>query len=240
MNVALLLSGGRGERMGGEIPKQYRKAGGRLIIAYSMETLFAHPDIDAVQIAAEPAWREVIAGCGVHLCSAGLWSRKFRGFSLPGKTRQLSVFYGLEAVRSYAKEKDYVLIHDAARPFVSSKQITDCIDSAKEHEGAMPVLPMKDTVYQSRDGRTVESLLERGFVYRGQTPEVFELGRYYEANVRLMPDEILKIHGSTEPAVMAGMDIALIPGDEENFKITTRVDLEKFCRMMERPGGDML
>ena len=60
------------------------------------------------------------------------------------------------------------------------------------------------------------------------------MGKYLEANESLLPDRILQINGSTEPAVMAGMDIAMIPGEEKNFKITTQADLERFCRMIER------
>ncbi len=101
----------------------------------------------------------------------------------------------------------------------------------------MPVLPMKDTVYYSRDGQTVGKLLDRSTIYAGQAPEVFVLGRYYEANRRLLPDDILRINGSTEPAILAGMDIAMIPGDEGNFKITTKADLERFERIMEERKG---
>ena len=125
---------------------------------------------------------------------------------------------------------DHVLIHDAARPLLSAEQIVDCLDAAREHDGVIPVLMMKDTVYSSEDGLTITSLLNRSQIYAGQAPEVFRLGVYYEANKRLLPDAILRINGSTEPAVMAGLDIAMIPGDEGNFKITTRTDLERFRR----------
>lgn len=127
-----------------------------------------------------------------------------------------------------------MFIHDAARPLLSPKQITDCLDGVRGHDGLMPVLPMKDTVYTSVDGgRSVAALLDRRTVYAGQAPEVFRLGRYYEASRKLLPDRILSINGSAEPAVLDGMDIVVIPGDEGNFKITTREDLERFCRLVE-------
>ena len=99
---------------------------------------------------------------------------------------------------------------------------------------------MKDTVYQSRDGKAISSLLDRNSIFAGQAPEVFLLGKYYEANRRLFPEKILEIKGSTEPAIMAGMDIVMIPGDEGNFKITTREDLERFRQLassLERTRG---
>lgn len=236
MVAALVLSGGTGTRVGGEIPKQYIEVKGRPVIAYCLRTLFSHEGIDAVQIVAEEAWRETIRNCVEQLQEekealkpGGRGNSKFRGFSAPGKTRQLSILNGLEDIRKYAGDPDYVLVHDAARPLVSAGQISACIEAVRAgHDGALPVLPMKDTVYLSEEGRAVTSLLERKKVFAGQAPETFVLGKYYEANKALMPERILGINGSTEPAVLAGMDIAMIPGDEGNFKITTISDLKRF------------
>lgn len=250
MNIALFLSGGTGTRLGTNIPKQYLKVSGRPVFSYCLETLLTHPLIDRIQIVADPMWRDEICGwfdtaAGERAESendlrasnprgSGLWIDKFGGFSLPGRTRQMSIYNGLEDIRKYARDADYILIHDAARPLLSPAQITDCLEGAAGHDGAMPVLPMKDTVYLSYDGRSVGKLLDRGRIYGGQAPEVFVLGAYFEANTKLLPQEILKINGSTEPAVMAGMDIAMIPGDEGNFKITTKEDLERFCGIVEK------
>ena len=140
----------------------------------------------------------------------------------------------IQDIKKYAADTDYVMIHDAARPCLSQELIGFCLKAAGGHDGAIPVLPMKDTVYSSTDGQRISSLLERNEIFAGQAPEVFVLGKYLEANESLLPDRILQINGSTEPAVMAGMDIAMIPGEEKNFKITTQADLERFCRIIER------
>lgn len=239
MVTALLLSGGTGTRMGVETPKQYIEIKGRPIISYCLECLFTHEGIDGVQIVADEMWREKILNCmesircegndGTAREKSDRGIEKFRGFSTPGKTRQLSILNGLEDIAKYAGDKDHVLIHDAARPMVSAGQISDCLEAVRTgHEGALPVLPMKDTVYFSEDGERITSLLERSRIFAGQAPEAFLFGKYIEANRALLPEKIFKINGSTEPAVMAGMDIAMIPGDERNFKITTKADLERF------------
>lgn len=229
MNVALILSGGTGTRLGVDTPKQYIEICGKSVISYSIERLFAHGRIDAIHIVAAPAWQEQIRAW-IQALDAG---NKFKGFSSPGENRQLSILNGLTDIREYAGELDLVFIHDAARPMLSDRLITDCLDVAAGHDGVVPVLPMKDTVYSSRDGKKITALLKRSEVYAGQAPEVFRLGAYYEANIRLLPDQILEINGSTEPAVMAGLDVAMIPGDEGNFKITTKADLERFKKIVE-------
>ena len=97
----------------------------------------------------------------------------------------------------------------------------------------MPALPMKDTVYLSADGKRITELIDRSCVYAGQAPELFLLKPYFQANRALLAeDRIMRINGASEPAVMAGMDIALIPGDERNFKVTTRADLERLEQML--------
>lgn len=232
MTVALILSGGSGVRLGSDIPKQYIEVNDRPVISYCIERLSCHEEIHAVQIVAAQEWQEQIEGWleKYDVCN------KFRGFSLPGENRQLSIYHGLEDIKKYAQDSDVVLIHDAARPLLSEKMITDCVHAMEGYDGVMPVLPMKDTVYRSVDGKTVSALLERTEIYAGQAPEAFRVGLYYEANKNLVPDRIQKINGSTEPAIMAGMNIAMIPGDEGNLKITTPGDLERFRRLVAAEG----
>lgn len=240
MVTALLLSGGTGRRMGVDTPKQYIKINDRPVISYCLECLFTHEGIDAVQIVAEEMWCATILDCMERLQGNGhdgAVSEKFRGFSAPGENRQLSIFNGLEDIRKYAEESDVVFIHDAARPLLSERQITDCLEAVAGHDGVIPVLPMKDTVYYSEDGVKVSSLLERARIFAGQAPEAFVLGKYYEANKKLLPERILQINGSTEPAILAGLDIAMIPGDEGNFKITTKADLERFREIVSASEG---
>lgn len=230
MNIALVLSGGRGMRMDTKVPKQYIEVRGKPVFAYCIETLCAHKEIDAIQIVADSRWHGLIWKWLSKMDEVG----KFHGFSNPGKNRQISIWNGLQDIGFYANISDRVLIHDAARPLLSKKMITDCFNAISGHDGVLPALPMKDTVYQSIDGKVITALLNREELYAGQAPEVFCLGKYYEANRRLFPEKILKIHGSSEPALLAGMDITVIPGDEMNFKITTREDMEKFLGIVNR------
>jgi 2-C-methyl-D-erythritol 4-phosphate cytidylyltransferase len=227
MNYAILLSGGTGSRLGMDIPKQYYEVQGKPLLSYALETLVQCEDLDGVVIVAAKEWQsritEMVQRMPFYFC----------GFALPGENRQLSIYHGLQQLQQIAAAEDIVLIQDAVRPNTSPAQIEACIGQAAAHDGALPVLPMKDTVYLSRDGGHVSALLQREEIFDGQAPEAFRYGKYREANERLLPEAILHINGSAEPAILAGMDIALIPGDEYNYKITTMADLHRFEHQME-------
>lgn len=230
MNIAVILAGGIGNRTGLDIPKQYYEVRGKPIIAYSLDVLGADKQIDCIQIVAEDAWQEYLT---LYLSEIKF---KFRGFSKPGENRQLSIYHALSDIQEDVEKEDCILIHDAARPCITSELITRCLKAINGHDGVLPFLPMKDTIYLSKDGRTITSLLDRKQVLAGQAPEVFRFGKYYEANQKLLPDKIKGISGSTEPAILAKLDIATVMGDENNFKITTVEDIKRFEMLLAKIG----
>lgn len=237
MNYVIILSGGTGSRLRGiDRPKQYYKVGERTILSYCIERVDQCEAVDAWLVVADTDWQQAVLDEIRMLARAGTVSedgRKFLGFAQPGENRQLSILHGLRALQDKAEEPDIVMIQDAARPCTSVRQIGACMEAAKSADGAMPVLPMRDTVYYSEDGTRVDALLAREKILAGQAPEAYVFGKYLRANEALTEEEILGINGSTEPAVRAGMQIALVEGDERNFKITTAEDLRRFERIME-------
>lgn len=229
MNTAIVLSGGQGTRLGENIPKQYLKVAGKPIILYSLTTLDKHEKIDSIIIVATKEWRTFIKQ---WIDSEKII--KFAGFADAGLSRQHSILNGMKkAYEIGATNFDKVIIHDAARPNVSDKIITECLDGLKEADGVMPALPLKDTVYMSEDGKMVQSLLNRDLLYAGQAPESFLLGKYYSIQKNMKEEELGTVRGSSEIAFRNGLSIKIISGDEHNYKITTRADLDKFKREME-------
>lgn len=228
MAIALLLSGGTGTRLGTDIPKQYLIANNKMIIEYSIETLLALEAVESLYIVADRQWQDEIK----TILDTYDNTEKFRGFAEPGLTRQLSIYNGLLAMKAEADVDSNVsvLIHDAARPCLKSSTITEMVNALQGHDGVLPVLPMKDTVYMTDETGRISSLLERKLVVAGQAPELFLYNKYLKANEDLLlnMEDMLKINGSTEPAVLAGMDVVAIPGDEGNYKITTIEDLNRF------------
>ncbi len=241
MNHAIVLSGGTGTRTGANMPKQYVRVDGHMMVTHALHSLLCSDRIDRLYIVCADEWRDEITE---DVKEAGLNAGKIAGYAKPGDTRQLSILNGLNYIIEENRSGntdisgtegsvDTVLIHDAARPFLTEDLIGRCYEALAGHDGVMPVLPMKDTVYLSNDGSNISGLIDRRTVFAGQAPELFRLMPYFEANRELLPDKILKINGASEPAVMAGMKIAMIPGDEKNIKVTTAQDLREFLKTIE-------
>ena len=233
MTIAILLSGGIGSRMKTDgMPKQYLPLCGRPILSYSLQTFDAHPEIAGTVIVADAAWRARITE---WMEQDGI--RKFVAFADPGETRQFSIFNGLGKAAECCSNADAVIVHDAARPLVSTALISKCLEALPGHDGVMPVLPAKDTFYLTDGHGKVTQLLDRSALAAGQAPEAFAFRKYYEAHLQMPREELLKINGSTEIAVLSGFDIVTVEGDERNIKITTPNDLvlaEKYLKEVEK------
>jgi 2-C-methyl-D-erythritol 4-phosphate cytidylyltransferase/2-C-methyl-D-erythritol 2,4-cyclodiphosphate synthase len=210
---ALIVAGGRGVRAGDGVPKQYRAVGGKPVLRHSLETFLAHPGIAGVQVV-------------IHPDDRALYDAAATGLALPvpvdgGATRQASVLAGLEAV-----DATHVLIHDAARPFVTPAMIDRVIAALATNHGATPALPVVDSL---RTGDTyVDGGVSRDRLHRVQTPQGFALA------------PLLAAHRIADPAatddvavaVAAGMTVALVAGDESAFKLTTADDFVRADRML--------
>ena len=224
MNIAIILSGGVGSRMGLNMPKQYVEVCGRPILEYCLKTIITHDKINMVIIGVADEWlgfvKDIVLRIGAKIPVY---------YSKPGEIRQCTIINALKvAKQNGAKESDVVLIHDGARPLLTSKLVTDCLVACKNADAVLPVIPVKDTTYLSQDGVHIDSLLERKTLWNGQAPEAFKFGSYYDANLKLTEEELNRITGSTEVSYRAGLKCVLIPGDTNNFKITTPEDLSNF------------
>lgn len=232
MNIAIILAGGVGSRMKTiDRPKQYIEVKGRPIINYCLRTFEHHKEIDEIYIVADENWQDYITE---WIKKDGI--TKFSGFAPAGKSRQHSIYNGLIACEDIAREDSIVIIHDAARPFVTEEIISECITGARELDGAMPVITVKDTVYRSRDGKSITSLLERSELFAGQAPESFRYGKYRSIHDLATDEELMNTRGSSEIAYKNGMEIRLFSGEEKNFKITTMEDLTNFEAELNKEG----
>ncbi|MDR0681583.1 MAG: 2-C-methyl-D-erythritol 4-phosphate cytidylyltransferase [Dysgonamonadaceae bacterium] len=224
MNIVIILSGGTGERMKSNCPKQYLLIGKKPVITYTLEIFTKRNDIDKLVIVADEKWRDFI-----NKQLQMIDTKQSVNYVSPGTTRQHSIFNALKMLKeNNTAYDDIVIIHDAVRPLVSKGIIDCCIDRCDDHDGVMPVIPIKDTVYHSIDGKQIANLLPRSELFAGQSPESFRFGKYYQIHEEMTFDEISAINGSSEIAYKKGLDILLAQGAESNFKITTLEDLKRF------------
>lgn len=230
MNIAIILSGGVGSRMGLGIPKQYVEVNGKPILDFCMQTFLLHENIDSIVIVVAPEWKDyVIKNLAKTKPSKPIF------YAIPGETRQYSILNALKVAKEKCEsDNDIVIIHDGARPLVSDELISRCINACQTCDGVMPVIPVKDTTYLSKDGKHIEALLDRNTLWSGQAPEAFKIGKYWKAYESLSHNDLLKINGSTELAFKAGLQCRMIEGDPMNFKITTPEDLINFERIISQ------
>lgn len=224
--AVLILAGGSGSRVGSETPKQYLNLGGKAVIRHTVDVFNTHPSVDIVQV--------VIGANDRDRCAEAL-----AGVSLPdpvtgGATRQDSGYRGLQALE--ADSPDYVLIHDAARPFVDHATIDRVIAALEIHQAALPAVPVADTLKRGAGTPAmVEATVDRKDLWRAQTPQGF---RYPEILAAHRNAVGLELTDDTAIAEHAGMAVALIEGNDTNFKITTREDMERAERITGAMTGE--
>lgn len=199
--AAIIVAAGRGTRAGGEIPKQWQDLGGRSVAAHAMQRFADHPRIDHLVL--------VLHGDDFD---STLWPRDPEAIiAIGGATRSQSVQNGLAAVPEGTTQ---VLIHDAARPHVSDATIDAVLDALETHPAAAPALAVTDTLWTGIDG-TVTGTQDRDGLFRAQTPQGFHLQRLLDAYTSY-PEAT----DDVTIARLAGLDVAIVPGAEDNLKIT--------------------
>lgn len=227
--AAVIVGAGRGHRFGGDLPKQYCHLGGVPVLRHTLGAFVDHPGISHIVGVIHPDDHELFEAAADGLDLAG--------HTAGGETRQVSVRNGLAWLEDLGP--DLVLIHDAARPFVSGRVISAVIAALAETPGAIPALPVTDTIKRARpgasvaDGGLIETTVDRTPLWRAQTPQGFRYGDILRAHRAAQGRELTD---DAAVAEAAGLAVSLVPGDENNFKITTREDLVRAERLI---GGDM-
>jgi 2-C-methyl-D-erythritol 4-phosphate cytidylyltransferase/2-C-methyl-D-erythritol 2,4-cyclodiphosphate synthase len=221
---AIVVAAGRGSRLGGDLPKQYREIGGRTLLARSAGAFVDHPEIAGVRVVIHPDDR-----MHYDAATAGL-------DLLPpvpgGSSRQESVYFGLRSLAQAAP--DSVLIHDGARPFIAAETISAVIGALDTSPGAIAAVPVVDTLKRARAG-TIAGTVEREGLWRAQTPQGFRYDAILAAHTAAAGEALTD---DAAVAERAGIAVALVESAEENFKVTTEDDLDRARRLLGG-GGDI-
>lgn len=217
--VALITACGRGSRMnyGEGIPKQYLPVASMPILRHSILAFLNHPKIDDVMCVINPSdvalYEEAVAGLDLLNPVFG------------GETRQVSIRMGLEALQNYKPTK--VLIHDSVRPFVSRRIINGILEKLETHPAVIPAIAVEDTLKKYSDGK-IEWTLERENLWRAQTPQGFIYKDILNSHIAFKD---LNFTDDSALNEYAGIPVAIVPGSQNNFKITTGEDYERAKRI---------
>jgi 2-C-methyl-D-erythritol 4-phosphate cytidylyltransferase/2-C-methyl-D-erythritol 2,4-cyclodiphosphate synthase len=215
--IALIVAAGSGTRLGGEVPKQYLPLAGRAVLRHSVETFLRHPAISGVRV--------VISAEHRALYDSAVMGLPMLPPVAGGASRQDSVRNGLESLADL--RPDRVLIHDAARPFLTAEIVDRTLAALDDAPGVIVAVPVADTLKRGQDGR-VAGTVDRSALWRAQTPQAFRyadiLAAHRQAKGAAMTDD-------AAVAEAAGLPVKLVMGADDNFKITTADDLRRAERL---------
>ena len=227
--AAIIVAGGRGLRAGPGGPKQYRDIAGRTVIARALEPFATHSDVACVQPVchADDGVAFAAAASGIpHLAPVP-----------GGASRQASVRAGLEALAGRAP--DIVLIHDAARPFVSQALISRAIAAVQETGAAIPAIAVADTIKQVDGSGKIIGTPARADLRIAQTPQVFRFDKILDAHRRAAHDGLSEFTDDAALAEWAGLTVATFEGDALNIKLTTPEDFAREEARLSTSLGDI-
>ena len=225
---AIVPAAGRGARFGGERPKQYMEVAGAPLIGHALSALLSHPGVRGAVVVLSagddrwPGWREV-AGKPVHT-------------AVGGESRADSVLAGLQALPDEVRADEFVLVHDAARPNLGHADLGALIERGRDDPvGAILAAPVRDTLKRAGDDGGIDGTEPRERLWRALTPQLFrrlQLTRALEA----ARDAGVAITDEAMAMERQGMRPLLVEGDEDNFKVTTPADLERFRFVLAQRG----
>ncbi len=224
----LVAAAGAGRRMGSEIPKQYLQLGGVPVIVRSINALAALPQIQGI-----------VAGVSVDderfaaVAAQAKFGARFIGSYIGGASRADTVRHGLRTLQAHASDDDWVLVHDAARPFVTLQDLEKLVQALGEtdSDGAVLGWPLADSLASASDGR-VERSVSRAGLWRTATPQAFRLGQLASALDQSAADDA-QITDELSAMTTAGFSATMVACSRQNFKITTPEDLAEAEMVIE-------
>lgn len=224
-NIAIILAGGRGTRMGADVPKQFVCVLGRPVLSYTIERFQRHPEVDIIEVVCRDGWKDEID----DICLKGDFS-KVRWVAPGGTTFQESVMNGLDYLDGRISDDDQALIHYGVSPFVSDEVISDAIRVCKLHGNASPAHSQVYLAATKGDGESTTEFLDRDQIMVFNSPQALRYGYakwvYAEGKRRGL---IEKVEPHTTSLMLAlGERVWFSKGLTSNIKITTPEDLRMF------------
>ena len=234
-NIALLIAGGSGNRMGQSIPKQFLTVNERPVIVYTLEAFQKHPEIDSIAVVCIDGWQAVLQAYANQFNIT-----KLEHIIPGGKNGQDSIRNGVYELEKHFNSDDIVLIHDAIRPMVSEDIISDCIRVTREKGNAIKVIPCAEAMMQTEDGMVSVGSYPRDRLKRTQTPQGFKIGDICDLHRRALERGITNSVASCTLMIEMGEQVHFSIGSEKNIKLTTVEDIDIFKALLMAKRSDWL
>ena len=225
MNIALIVAGGSGSRMGQDIPKQFINVYDKPVLFYTLAGFQEHPLIDAIEVVCIDGWHDVLWAYAKQFNIT-----KLKWVISGGKTVQESIRNGVYHLEDECAADDIVVIHDGIRPLVDETVLTDVIEKCQQYGNAVTSLPYNEQIFLADDELSTVKYIPRETLRRVSTPQAYKFGKldwaYHEAFAKK-----IGIYGSSYTNTMMvelGERLYFAKGSDRNIKLTTKDDLELF------------
>lgn len=230
-NIAIVLAGGVGSRLGLSTPKQFFKVAGKMVIEHTLDTFERNPHIDEIVVVSNPVYVSDVE----NIVLRNGW-KKVKKILKGGKERYDS---SLSAIHAYEGGEEVNLVfHDAVRPLVSQRIIDDVCEALKTYEAIDVTVPAVDTIIEA-EGDHIASIPDRSRLQRGQTPQAFRLSVISEAYKRAFKDPDFKVTDDCGVVVkyMPEVPVHLVEGEESNMKLTYKEDTFLLDKLFQLRGS---
>lgn len=229
MNIALIIAGGSGNRMGQDIPKQFMHIDGRPIIIHTMQCFQAHPDIEIIAVVCLRGWETVLQSYANQFNIT-----KLKHIYPGGNSGMESIHNGIFGLKEDGcDDDDLVLIHDAVRPLLSQEIISGNIAICKAYGYAVTGIKCREAILESVDGFSSMTSIPRDTLIRTQTPQTFRLKNIIKAHEEALKKGIVdSVASCTLCAELGEREMHIVPGSEKNIKVTTVEDIEILKALM--------
>lgn len=227
MNIAVIIAGGSGHRMGQDIPKQFINVYDKPVLIYTLEGFQEHPQIDAIEVVCIDGWHDVLRAYAKQFNIT-----KLKWIVAGGASGQESIRNGVFHLEGKVSDDDIIVIHDGIRPLVDASVLTDVLLKAKEFGNAVTSMPYNEQIFivDKDDETTTTQYIPREMLRRVSTPQAYRFDildkRYHEAF-----EKKIGIYGSSYTNTMMvelGETLHFASGSDKNIKLTTKDDLELF------------
>lgn len=224
-NIALIIAGGSGKRMGQEIPKQFLTVNDKPIIIYTLENFENNELIDEIIVVCIDGWHDVLSA----FCKQFNIS-KVKQIISGGETVQESIFNGVKLAKSLYPVDSCLIIHDSIRPLVDESVLNDVIEVCHKFGNAVTSMPYNEQIFLVDDELTTSKYIPRETIRRVSTPQAYMLGKLYDCYVRAFNEKVGVFGSSYTNTMMVelGETLHLAKGSDKNIKLTTKDDFYIF------------